>query len=79
MRSANRSADKDNITQAFIDYMGDDTDERGRFLLARLVDHLNDFVKETRLTQSEWRKVIELLVAAGEISDSARNEFVLFV
>lgn len=73
-----RTVTSDNITQAFIDYMGDDTDERIKFLMTKLVEHIHDFVRETKLSHDEWRKALELLFKAGEISDSERNEFVLF-
>lgn len=68
----------DTITQSFLDYMGEDTDERLRFVLTRLAHHLHDFVRETDLTHDEWRKGLELLYKAGEISTPERNEFVLF-
>lgn len=73
-----RTVTSDNITQAFIDYMADDTDERIKFLMTKLVEHIHDFVRETNLSHDEWRKALELLFKAGEISDSERNEFVLF-
>lgn len=73
-----RNVTKDNITKAFVDYMSDDTDERVRYLLSELVTHIHDFVRETKLTHDEWRKALELLFAAGKISDDQRNEFVLF-
>ena len=40
--------------------------------------HLHDFTKEVGLTHAEWRKAIELLTKAGEISTPKRNEFILF-
>jgi len=73
-----RTVSKDTITQSFIDYIGDEADERLRFVLESLVTHLHDFVKETELTHDEWRKGLELLFAAGNISSPERNEFVLF-
>ncbi len=73
-----RTVTKDSVTQAFLDYCGPDTDERTRFVLEHLVKHLHDFVRETKLTHDEWRKGLELLMKAGDISDSERNEFVLF-
>lgn len=73
-----RSVTSDNITQAFVDYMADDTDERTRYLLTKLVEHIHGFVRETNLTHDEWRKALELLFKAGAISDAERNEFVLF-
>ncbi len=73
-----RDVTKDTITDAFLTYLGEETDERLRFLLTKLVRHIHDFVKETELTHEEWRKALELLYKAGEISDPERNEFVLF-
>lgn len=73
-----RTVSKDTITQSFLDYISDDTDERLKFVLEKLAHHLHDFVRETNLTHDEWRKGLELLYAAGEISSPERNEFVLF-
>ncbi len=73
-----RTVSTETITQSFIDYMGDDTDERTRVVLESLVKHLHSFVRETELTHDEWRKGLELLFAAGNISSPERNEFVLF-
>ncbi|MCL4115963.1 UNVERIFIED_CONTAM: hypothetical protein GTU68_013136 [Idotea baltica] len=42
-----------------------------------MVEYLHAFAKETELTHDEWRKGIEFLTKAGEITDSERNEFVL--
>ena len=53
-------------------------DERTALLLTRLVDYLHDYAREVNLTHAEWRKAIEMLTKAGEISDEERNEFVLF-
>ncbi len=72
-----RNVTRDSITQAFLDYVSDDTDERLKFVLERLVHHLHDFVRETGLTHEEWRKGLELLYGAGEISTPERNEFIL--
>ena len=73
-----KNVTSDTITQSFLDYMADDTDERLQFVLTRLVHHLHEFVRETGLTHEEWRKGLELLYSAGEISTPERNEFVLF-
>lgn len=73
-----RNVTSDTITQSFLDYMSDDTDERLQFILTRLAHHLHDFVRETGLTHDEWRKGLELLYNAGDISTPERNEFVLF-
>ena len=73
-----RDVTKDTITQAFLNYMSEDTDERLKFVLERLAHHLHDFVRETGLTHEEWRKGLELLTKAGKISTPERNEFILF-
>lgn len=73
-----RTVNSENITRSFLDYMGDETDERLRFVLESLANHLHDFVRETELTHDEWRKGLELLFEAGNISSPERNEFVLF-
>ena len=73
-----RTVSTDSITQSFIDYMADETDERLHFVLSSLVRHLHEFVKETELTHDEWRKGLELLFVAGNISSRERDEFVLF-
>ena len=73
-----RTVSTDTITQSFLDYVAEDTDQRLKFVLEKLAEHLHDFVRETQLTHDEWRKGLELLYAAGEISSPERNEFVLF-
>ncbi len=73
-----RTVTKDSITEAFLDYCGTDTDPRLRFVLERFAHHLHDFANEVSLTHAEWRKAIELLTKAGEISTPERNEFILF-
>ena len=72
-----RTVTKDTITEAFLAYLSSETDPRLRFVLEHLVRHLHDFTKEVRLTHEEWRKAIELLTKAGEISGPERNEFIL--
>jgi hydroxyquinol 1,2-dioxygenase len=72
-----RSVTKDNITDVFMNYFGPDTDPRLREILQSLVTHLHNFARETNLTHAEWRKGIEFLEWAGDISDKERHEFVL--
>lgn len=58
--------------------MADDTNQRLRVVVTALVKHLHAFAKEVGLTHAEWRKGLELLTKAGEMTDEERNEFVLF-
>ncbi len=53
------------------------SDLRLRFVLETLAQHVHAFLRETRLTEAEWRAGIDFLTAAGQISDDRRQEFVL--
>jgi protocatechuate 3,4-dioxygenase beta subunit len=72
-----RDVTKDNITDVFMGYMGDDVNPRLREVLGGLVTHLHAFAREVNLTHAEWQTGIEFLERAGEISDAERHEFVL--
>ena len=72
-----RTVTKDNITDVFASYFGEDTDPRVKELLISLTRHIHEFAKETNLTHDEWRKGLEFLEWAGRITTPERNEFVL--
>ena len=72
-----RSVSQDNITEVFLNYCSENTDDRFKFLLERLVSHLHEFAKDVTLTHEEWRRAIQFLVDAGRISTPERNEFIL--
>ena len=72
-----RTVTKDNITDVFTGYFGDDTDPRLKEVMTCLARHLHDFARETELTHDEWRKGLEFLEWAGNITTPERNEFVL--
>jgi hydroxyquinol 1,2-dioxygenase len=52
-------------------------DPRLRELLQALTRHLHAFVREVRLTESEWESAIGFLTAAGRITTEERQEFIL--
>ncbi|GAA5110537.1 dioxygenase [Haloechinothrix salitolerans] len=52
-------------------------DERLRYLLCSLTEHLHAFIREVHLTETEWNKAIEFLTAVGHITDDKRQEFIL--
>jgi hydroxyquinol 1,2-dioxygenase len=52
-------------------------DARTRELVEALTRHLHAFLRETRLTEAEWREAIGFLTAVGDITDERRQEFVL--
>lgn len=72
-----RDVTKDNITDVFMGYLGDDVNPRLREVMGSLVKHLHGFAREVNLTHEEWNTGISFLEHAGEISDKERHEFVL--
>ena len=72
-----RNVNKDNITEVFTGYFGEDTDPRAREILASLAKHLHAFAKEVNLTHEEWRQGLEIAQWTGKITTDERNEFVL--
>lgn len=72
-----RDVTKDNITDVFKAYLGDDMNPRLREVMGSLVKHLHDFAREVNLTHEEWNTGIAFLEKSGEISDKERHEFVL--
>ena len=72
-----RVVNKDNFTDVFMSYFGDDTDPRLREIMQSLASHLHNFARDVNLTHAEWLKGIQFLEASGQISDETRHEFVL--
>lgn len=52
-------------------------DKRLMFIMERLVQHLHDFARETRLTTEEWEAGIQFLTETGKICSDIRQEFIL--
>ncbi|KAI0172759.1 dioxygenase [Hypoxylon sp. FL1284] len=52
-------------------------DPRLKYLMSRLVTHLHDFARETRLSTDEWMAALNFLVGCGQISSDVRHEFIL--
>ena len=46
---------------------------RLKYVLERLVTHLHDFARETRLSTQEWMTGIEFLTATGQICTDVRQ------
>jgi len=63
-----------NFTQAVINATGPKATPRVRQLTAGLIQHLHDFARENELTVDEWMQGVELMNAAGKMSDDKRNE-----
>jgi protocatechuate 3,4-dioxygenase beta subunit len=73
-----RNVSAETITQAFADYAAKAEDPRIRDVLCSLAKHLHAFVRETKLTHTEWMAGLEALSRAGAITNKERNEFILF-
>jgi len=52
-------------------------DPRLKYILERLVTHLHDFARETRLSTNEWMAGIAFLTAVGQMCSDVRQEFIL--
>jgi protocatechuate 3,4-dioxygenase beta subunit len=67
----------DNITPNTILINNQSSNTRLKYVMSRLVAHLHDFARETRLSTDEWMLAINFLVKTGQISSDVRNEFIL--
>ena len=67
----------DNITPNTILINSQCPDARLKYVMSRLVTHLHDFARETRLSTDEWTSAIQFLIACGQICSDVRNEFIL--
>ena len=72
-----RNISLENITDAVIGAMKQDIPTRNREIMTSALKHLHDFCKDVDLTYDEWTESMEWLRRAGDISDDARNEFIL--
>ncbi len=65
------------LTRAVLAEVERTPDPRLRRLLAGAVRHLHDFVRETELTEAEFRQVCGLIARAGQLTTPSHNEVVL--
>jgi hydroxyquinol 1,2-dioxygenase len=65
------------ITRAVLLEVEGTSDPRLRGLLAAAVRHLHDFVRETGLTEGEFRKICGVIAKCGQLTTSSHNEIVL--
>lgn len=72
-----RNLTQDNITQAVIARLARTPDPRLREVMTSLVQHLHAFVRDVKLTESEWSQGIRFLTEVGRKTDDKRQEFVL--
>src|SRR5689334_125489 len=69
--------DELSITNAVLDRLRGTPDPRLQDVMTSAVRHLHDFVREVRPTFDEWMMAIQFLTRVGQISDEARQEFIL--
>jgi hydroxyquinol 1,2-dioxygenase len=72
-----RDINQFSVTEAVKKSFHADDDERFKFLLEKMIDHLHDFTRETNLTHHEWMTVLNFLYDCGKISTPERHEFIL--
>ena len=63
----------DNITENTIRINSQSADPRLTYVLDRLVTHLHDFARETRLSTKEWMAALNFLTAVGQICSDVRQ------
>jgi hypothetical protein len=63
----------ENITPNAVTINSQGPDQRLTYLLERLVTHLHDFARETRLSTREWMTALDFLVKVGQISNDIRH------
>ncbi|KAF4943342.1 hypothetical protein FSARC_14943 [Fusarium sarcochroum] len=68
----------DNITENVHAINSQCNNLRLKYILERVVTHLHDLARETRLTTDEWMTAIQFLTQVGQISSDVRQEFILF-
>lgn len=52
------------------------SDARLKYILERLVSHMHDFARETRLSTNEWMAGIEFLTAVGKKCTDVRQVYI---
>ena len=63
----------DNITENTVRINSQSSDPRLTYVLERLVTHLHDFARETRLSTKEWMAALEFLTSVGQICSDVRQ------
>ena len=63
----------DNITENVNLINSGCPDPRMKYLLERLVQHLHDYARETRLSHNEWMTAIQFLTSVGQTCTDVRQ------
>ena len=62
------------FTKSVIESIGPKASPRLREVMASLIQHIHDFAREVELTTDEWMAGVQLINAAGQMSNDKRNE-----
>ena len=65
------------VTPAVLKVMEQTTDPRLREIMISLIEHLHGFIRDTRLTEAEFREATDILNDLGKASTDTHNEPVL--
>ncbi len=68
---------QEDLTKDVLSVMGRTPDPRLREIMMSLVKHLHGFVRETKLTEVEFRDATAILNEIGKLATDTHNEFVL--
>src|SRR6185295_3541230 len=68
---------QDDVTQAVLAEMHRTPDARTKEILSALVRHLHQFVKEVKLTETEFQAAIGFINAIGQKTSASHNEAML--
>lgn len=63
----------DNITENVKRINSNCPDPRLKYILERLVQHVHDFARETRLSHDEWMTGLKFLTATGQMCTDVRQ------
>ena len=75
--SAEQTRREEELVKTVIASFENTPDPRLKEIMQKLVQHLHNFVRDVRLTEPEWEKMIEYLTAVGHITDDRSQEFIL--
>ena len=68
---------EERLTEEVVASFAGAPDRRTRELMESFTRHLHAFIREVRLTEDEWKRAVDFLTAAGNITDEKRQEFIL--
>ena len=72
-----RDLTEQNTTDVVLGAWARNPDPRFKEIMDALIRHLHEFVREVRLTETEWEAAIRYLHECADISSTERSEFIL--